>query len=215
MTVYMDGVKYAFTDKQVALNSSLHTCMSTDPLNVVEHTPHLSIDLNKNRSASLLALVWVVGGYTANVTAEFQLENGLNHLANVTAVEREPLSDSLVRVNAVLRFFSGFETAERLTANLTWRFRLFGPEGHSVLVSTVLDFETSTAPQSPVQTVVSSEVILAAVIPLVVIALLLSGLLSTFCILHRRKSAVQATRPPVSDIRKLFQQVSQQYCVYR
>ena len=182
--------------------------MPTDPLNVVEHTPYLGIDLNKNRSASLFALVWVVGGYTANLTTEFQPENGLDKLANVTAVEKESLSDSLVRIVVVFYFFNGFETAERLTVNLTWVFHLFGPKGHSVLASTLLDFKASTLRQPPAWTGVSSDVILAVVIPFVVLALVLSAVLSSLCVLHRRRAAVQVTKPPVSDIRQLFLQVA-------
>ena len=186
---------------------ALLPCMCTDPLIVVEHTPHLDIDLSRNRSASLFALVWVVGGYTANLTTDFQIENGVNKLASVTAVGMESLSDSLVRVSAALNFSSGFETTERLTVNLTWMFHLFGPEGHSVSVSTLLDFETNTLLQPPARISVSSEVILAVVIPLVVIALVLSVVLSVFCILHRRRAAMQVIKPPVSEIRELFQQV--------
>lgn len=187
----------------------------TDPLNVVEHTPRLDIDLSRNHSASLFALVWVVGGYTANLTTDFQIESGVNKLANVTAVEMESFGHSLVRVIAALHFSSGFETTERLTVNLTWMFHLFGPEGHSVSVSTLLDFEANTLPQPPALISVSSEVILAVVIPLVVIALVLIAVLSVFCILYRRRAAMQVNKPPVSDIRKLFQQVILALCVWR
>ena len=209
---------FCTSGKQIYLFFSLHMCMPADPLNVVERTPYLGIDLNKNRSASLFALVWVDGGYTANLTTEFQLENGLDKLTNVTAVEMESLSDSLVRIDVVFYFFSGFETAERLTVNLTWVFHLFGPEGHSVLASTLLDFEASTLPPPSARTGVSSGVILAVTIPLVVLALVLSAVLSSLCVLHRRRAAVEVTKPPVSDIRKLFQQVASiliYVCTYR
>ena len=192
--------------------------MPADPLNVVERTPYLGIDLNKNRSASLFALVWVAGGYTANLTTELKLENGLDKLANVTAVEMESLSDYLVRIDVVFYFINGFETAERLTVNLTWVFHLFGPEGHSVLASTLLDFEASTLPPPPARTAVYSGVILAVTIPLVVLALVLSAVVSSLCVLHRRRAAVEVTKPPVSDIRKLFQQVASvrvYVCTYR
>lgn len=186
----------------------LHLCIPADPLDVVEHTPYLGIDLSKNRSASLFALVWVAGGYTANLTTKFQLENGLDKLVNVTAVEMESFSDSLVRIDVVFYFFSGFETAERLTVNLTWVFHLFGPEGHSMLASTLLDFEAITLHQTSAWTGMSSDVILAVMIPLVVLALVLSAVLSSFCVLHRRRAAVLVTKPPASGIRKLFQQVA-------
>ena len=193
----------------VCTGKCMYINMFTDPLNVVEHVPYMDINLNRNLSTSLFALVWVAGKYTANLTANVHFANDFDWLLNASAVEMEPISDSLVRVDVTLRFSSEFVTTETLTVGMTWSFHLFGPEGHSITASTELTFATSTQPH-PAQNNTPSTIILAVVVPLVVIVIVLSVVFSAYYVLHRWRVTIHSPtmKPqPVSDIRKLFQQV--------